>query len=278
MHGRTQTHTHPSLPRFQPCNGSSYPDAASPTLSQSVDSVSPVPRVTSPHLPSDHYYNSLRKYQLDTLPVGAGSTEGVGGGGGGGGGRVVEVQVHSQTLNEQKQIDSGHYSRPTHHPSLPPSTHLTSHPPPFQPPPTLPSSSSSSSHQHPSYTLPTSHPLYSTPRKGNTAHRPQVHSSLIHHHSCLYTVHRVICVYTPVSFSCHSAQCRPWRIMLETLPIILFFYSPIIHLFFFFIILFFSIMPVLILQILILRCDTQSHTDNTQTNNNDTNYITVYFL
>ena len=68
---------------------------------------------------------------------------------------------------------------------------------------------------------------------------------------------------------------RPWRIMLETLPIFLFFYSPIIHLIFFFIILFFSIMPVLILQILILRCDTQSHTDNTQTNN-DTNYIIVY--
>ena len=65
--------------------------------------------------------------------------------------------------------------------------------------------------------------------------------------------------------------------MLETLPIFLFFYSPIIHLFFFFIILFFSIMPVLILQILILRCETQSHTDNTQTNN-DTNCIIVYFL
>ena len=68
-----------------------------------------------------------------------------------------------------------------------------------------------------------------------------------------------------------SAALRPWWIMLETLPIFLFFYSPIIHLFFFFIILFFSIMPVLILQILILRCDTQSRTDNTQTNN-DTNY------
>ena len=65
-------------------------------------------------------------------------------------------------------------------------------------------------------------------------------------------------------YTCISGlQGRPWRIMLETLPIFLFFYSPIIHLFFFFIILFFSIMPVLILQILILRCDTQSHTDNT---------------
>ena len=75
----------------------------------------------------------------------------------------------------------------------------------------------------------------------------------------------------------HVCVSRPWQIMLETLPIFLFFYSPIILLFFFFIILFFSIMPVLILQILILRCDTQSHTDNTQTNN-DTNYIIVYFL
>ena len=41
---------------------------------------------------------------------------------------------------------------------------------------------------------------------------------------------------------------RPWRILLKLLPIFLFFFSPVINLFFFLIHLFFSIMLALILK------------------------------
>ena len=83
------------LIRFESFNGGLLPNkgTTSPNPSQRVDSTTPPPQITSPRLTSpllnsQHYYNSLRKYQLDTLPVGRHSEEGSKG-------RVVEVQIHS---------------------------------------------------------------------------------------------------------------------------------------------------------------------------------------
>ena len=91
------TPTNPShLPwlRFESFNGGHTQGTTSPNLSQRVDSTTPPPRITSSHVTSpllhtQHYYNSLRKYQLDTLPVGRQPGEERGSG------RVVEVQIQS---------------------------------------------------------------------------------------------------------------------------------------------------------------------------------------
>ena len=90
----------PVIIRFESFNGGPSPPGqgtASPNPSQRVDSTTPPPRITSPRLTSpllhsQHYYNSLKKYQLDTLPVGRTNEEGSKG-------RVVEVQIHSNVHN-----------------------------------------------------------------------------------------------------------------------------------------------------------------------------------
>ena len=64
------------------------------------------PRLTSPSTHNHHYYNSLRKYQLDTLPAGGGGRkEGVDGG------RVVEIQVHSNHKTNGGTITNRQVSR-----------------------------------------------------------------------------------------------------------------------------------------------------------------------
>ena len=55
-------------------------------------------------------------------------------------------------------------------------------------------------------------------------------------------------VTSELQFSALVSNIRPWRILLELLLIFLFFFSPLINLFFFFIHLFFSIMQALILK------------------------------
>ena len=60
----------PLPPRFEPCNGTTSPRITSPNPSQRVES--PRPTSLSPNL---HYYNSLRKYQSDTLLLSAEKTE-----------------------------------------------------------------------------------------------------------------------------------------------------------------------------------------------------------
>jgi hypothetical protein len=172
--------------KFESFNGGAPPSqgTTSPNPSQRVDSTTPPPRITSPRLTSpllhsQHYYNSLRKYQLDTLPVARRNEEGSKG-------RVVEVQIHSNlnsngvTTGRRNDVDGGRHNRPTSHPpSLPLSP--GSQPPPFLPPPSLTTSSTLPTHpQHPSYNHPTSHTLYSVPRKGgNPSHPMQMSMSAL---------------------------------------------------------------------------------------------------
>ncbi|CAI8013379.1 hypothetical protein GBAR_LOCUS8493 [Geodia barretti] len=172
--------------KFESFNGGAPPSqrTSSPNPSQQVDSTTPPPRITSPRLTSpllhsQHYYNSLRKYQLDTLPVARPNEEGSKD-------RVVEVQIHSNlhsngvTTGRRNDVDGGHYNRPTSHPpSLPLSP--GSQPPPFLPPPSLTTSSTLPTNpQHPSYNHPTSHTLYSVPRKGgNPSHPMQMSMSAL---------------------------------------------------------------------------------------------------